>query len=66
MKCRHIPTLIFNCRVMYQTPGGKRRLAHYKTQAPTADLAADIALRMLRNDRRRAIGHVIYDEAVQA
>ena len=60
-----LPTLTFNCRLHYETPSGTRRQVHYKTQAMGPDIALDIAERMLRTDKRRAVACVTYGEAIQ-
>lgn len=58
------PMLNFNCRLIYLTPGGKRVHAYYKTTAIAADLAVEIAERLLRKDKRRQVTRVVYSEAI--
>jgi len=55
----------FNCRIVYYTPGGARRTAHLKTRARAADLALDVADRLLLTDKRRRVQRITYGEAIQ-
>ena len=58
--------LLFNCTILYLTPGGQRRYFRTKTIAPAADLAVELAERQMRSDRRRRVGTTVYTQAVQA
>jgi hypothetical protein len=60
-----MPEHEFNCRIVYQTPFGHRRTAHYKTRARFADAALDVAERLLHRDKRRKVARVTYGEAIQ-
>lgn len=57
--------LLFNCTVVYITPSGARKHFRAKTIAPAADLALEIAEKLLRTDKRRQVHAVEYTEAIQ-
>lgn len=56
---------LFNCTVVYNTPAGARRHFRAKTIAPAADLALEIAEKLLRADKRRLVASVEYTEAIE-
>lgn len=56
----------FNCLLIYLTPNGHRKQASFKTTAIAADVALEVAERLLRNDARRKVASVIYGKAIQA
>ncbi len=60
-----MPCYDFNCLLIYYTPAGHRRNAHIKTRAIAADIALDIAEKLLRRDKRRHVGRIVYGEAIQ-
>jgi len=62
---RTMPCHDFNCRLVYLTPTGVPRTAHYKTRAILADIALEVAERMLKRDKRRRVGRVVFGEAFQ-
>ena len=62
---RGVEVYDFNCRIVYYTPGGARRTAHLKTRAIAADLALDVADRLLLTDKRRRVQRITYGEAIQ-
>ena len=57
--------LTFKCRLIYLTYAGHDQEARYTVQHVAADLAMQKAERLLRADKRRHIGALIYQEAVQ-
>jgi hypothetical protein len=56
---------LFNCTIVYTTPRGWRKHFRAKTIAPAADLALEIAERLLHADRRRQVHAVEYTQAIQ-
>lgn len=57
--------LDFNCLLIWLTPCGKRNQRWIQTTAIAADLALDLAERILRSDKRRKVVRVLYGEARQ-
>ena len=55
----------FNCAVVYSTPSGRRVQANLRTIAPAADLALDLAVQIVRTDKRRLIQSIEYMEAIE-
>lgn len=56
---------VFNCAVVYSTPSGRRVQTNLRTIAPAADLALDLAIRVMRADKRRLIQSIAYTEAIE-
>ena len=57
--------LTFNCRLTYYTPAGHKQTTHFKTYAQSADLAVEVAEKLLRCDKRRRVGTIAFFEAFQ-
>ena len=60
-----MPCYDFNCMLVYRTPAGHRRQSRHKTRAITADIALEIAEKLLRADKRRRVDRVVYGKAIQ-
>ena len=60
-----MPCHNFNCLIVYYTPSGLRKSANVKTRATSADLALEIAERLLRRDKRRSVSRVTFGRAIQ-
>jgi hypothetical protein len=56
---------LFNCLVVYSTPAGRRVNVSIRVIAPSADLAMELAEKIVRADKRRAILSVEYAKAIQ-
>lgn len=59
------PVLRFRCRINYLTKAGARGSAVYLIASIAADLALRDAEAILKEDRRRRVGQIIYKEAVE-
>ena len=57
--------LTFNCLLVYYTPGGRRCHFRAVTTAIAADLALDVAERLLTKDKRRKVAWIDYMEAIE-
>jgi hypothetical protein len=55
----------FNCAVLYTNTGGRRKQANIKTIAPAADLAMELATKIVRTDKRRRVQSVYYTSAIK-
>ena len=55
----------FNCAVLYINTGNRRMQATIKTIAPAADLAMELATKIVRADKRRKVKSVYYTTAIE-
>jgi hypothetical protein len=55
----------FNCAVLYVNESNRRMQATIKTIAPAADLAMDLATKIVRADKRRKVKSVYYTTAIE-
>lgn len=55
----------FNCAVLYITASNHRKQATIKTIAPAADMAMDLAIKIVRADKRRKVKSVYYTTAIE-
>ena len=55
----------FNCAVLYINESNRRMQANVKTIAPAADLALDLAEKLVRTDKRRKVKSVYYTTAIE-
>lgn len=55
----------FNCAVLYINESNRRMQATIKTIAPAADLAMDLAIKIVRADKRRKVKSVYYMTAIE-
>jgi|DEB19_MinimDraft_3_1074340.scaffolds.fasta_scaffold724219_1 hypothetical protein len=55
----------FNCAVLYINTGNCRKQATIKTIAPAADLAMELAIKIVRADKRRKVKSVYYTTAIE-
>jgi hypothetical protein len=56
---------LFNCAVLYITASNCRKQANLKTIAPAADLAMELAEKIVRADKRRRVKRVYYTRAIE-
>jgi hypothetical protein len=56
---------LFNCAVLYVNTGNRRMQATVKTTAPAADLAMELATKIVRADKRRKVKSVYYTTAIE-
>jgi len=56
---------IFNCAVLYITANNHRKQANLKTIAPAADLAMELAVKIVRADKRRKVQTIVYTGAIE-
>lgn len=56
---------VFNCAVLYITASNHRKQATIKTIAPAADLAMELAEKIVRADKRRKMKSVYYTTAIE-
>ena len=56
---------LFNCAVLYINTGNRRKQARVKTIAPAADLAMDLATKIVRADKRRKVKSIYYTTAIE-
>lgn len=56
---------LYNCQLVYVSPGGKRRHFRTKAEAPSADEALALAEKLVRRDKRRTIGSIKYRRAYE-
>ncbi len=59
------PVLRFRCNIRYRTPRGVISDVTYYVAAVAADLAVRDAEAILRENRKRRVGQIIYKDAVQ-
>jgi len=57
---------LFNCAVLYINTGNRRKQANLKTIAPAADLAMELAIKIVRADKRRKVRAIEFMEAIEA
>jgi hypothetical protein len=55
----------FNCAILYVNTGERRKQANVKTIASAADIALDLAERIVRADKRRKVKSVYYTSAIE-
>jgi len=55
----------FNCAILYVNTGGRRKQANVKTIANAADIALDLAEKLVRADKRRKVKSVYYTSAIE-
>jgi len=55
----------FNCAILYINESNRRMQANVKTIAPAADLALDLAEKLVRADKRRKVKSVYYTTAIE-
>jgi hypothetical protein len=55
----------FNCAVLYINTGNCRKQATIKTIAPAADLAMELAIKIVRADKRRKVASIYYTTAIE-
>jgi hypothetical protein len=56
---------VFNCAVLYVNTSNHRKQATIKTIAPAADLAMELATKIVRADNRRKVKNVYYTTAIE-
>lgn len=56
---------VFNCAVLYVNTSNHRKQATVKTIAPAADLAMELATKIVRADNRRKVKNVYYTTAIE-
>jgi hypothetical protein len=61
----HYDYRTFNCAVLYLNTGNRRKQANIKTIAPAADLAMELATKIVRTDKRRKVKSVYYTTAIE-
>lgn len=59
------PMLTFWCSVTYYTPSRQRRIACVEVDAIAADLAVEVAEKLVKADKRRRVAEVVGAWAVQ-
>ena len=57
---------VFNCAIVYQTPGGRWVQVNERVIAPTAEEALAVAEKMVLADKRRVIGNIEHRKAYPA
>jgi len=55
----------YNCAILYVNTGGRRKQANVKTIASAADIALDLAEKLVRADKRRKVKSVYYTSAIE-
>lgn len=55
----------FNCAILYLNESNRRMQANVKTIAPAADMAMDLATKIVRADKRRKVKSVYYTTAIE-
>lgn len=55
----------FSCAVLYLNAGNRRMQATVQTIAPAADLAMELAIKIVRADKRRKVKSIYYTTAIE-
>jgi hypothetical protein len=55
----------FNCAILYINESNRRTQANVKVIAPAADLALELAEKIIRTDGRRKVREIVYMEAIE-
>jgi len=62
----NLPLLRFQCSVTYTTTNGKVHTKAIRILAKAADLAAELAEKQIKADKRRKVQAIVYSEAKEA
>jgi hypothetical protein len=55
----------FNCTILYVNTGERRKQANVKTIASAADIALNLAEKLVRDDKRRKVKNIYYTSAIE-